>query len=486
MGSGVLDVVETTGGRVEGLSRPGHKAFYGIPYAKPPTGALRFAPPEPAEPWAGVRQAHEIGFAAPQTEHFVQGFAASGPQDEDCLNLNVFTPACDGRKRPVLFWIHGGGFTHGAGYEALYNGGPLAMRGDMVVVTCNYRLGALGFLYLPSIGAHGNMGLLDQALALAWVRDNIAAFGGDADQVTIFGESAGSASVGCQVALTQAKGLFKRAIFQSGVGRAAPAEAAEKAALALAAKLGGVEALRTASGDDIAKAQAGHGPVLAADSLPVDPAKVVKDGGASGLDILIGSNRDEVKLFVPARREEPDEASLVAQVRATLPKASDAEAADLVAVYRASRQVKNLPHSNLDIIDAVNSDARFRIPSVRLALAQGAFRPTYMFLFTHASPARRGALGACHALEMPFVFGTIGAPSQDRFAGAGPDVERLSTDMMDAWLAFARGGNPACPAVGSWDGYDARNRHTMVFDTASSRQESDPFGEERRAIEGLI
>ena len=157
-----------------------------------------------------------------------------------------------------------------------------------------------------------------------------------------------------------------------------------------------------------------------------------------------------------------------------------------MAVYRASRQVKNLPHTNLDIIDAVNSDARFRIPSVRLALAQSAHRPTYMFLFTHASPARRGALGACHALEMPFVFGTIDAPSQDRFAGTGPDVERLSSDMMDAWLAFTRGGNPSCRAVGDWEGYDAGRRATMVFDTASSRLENDPFGEERRAIEALL
>src|SRR6185312_4821342 len=163
--------------------RPGHLAFYGVPYAR----ARRFARPDAPKAWSGVRAAHEIGLAAPQTPHVLQGFAASGPQGEDCLNLNLFTPAADAGKRPVMVWIHGGGFTHGAGYEALYNGGPLAVRGDVVVVSINYRLGALGFLRLPEVGALGNQALLDQAAALGWVRDNIAAFGGDPANVTIFG-----------------------------------------------------------------------------------------------------------------------------------------------------------------------------------------------------------------------------------------------------------------------------------------------------------
>ena len=158
-----LDAVTTGNGRLSGIARQGHIAFLGIPYAT----AKRFAPPEPAPAWSGVKEATKIGFAAPQTSHVISGFAASGPQDEDCLNLNVFTPACDGSKRPVMFWIHGGGFTHGAGYEPLYDGGPLAVRGDVVVVTINYRLGALGFLRLPEIGAHGNQALLDQVMALA-------------------------------------------------------------------------------------------------------------------------------------------------------------------------------------------------------------------------------------------------------------------------------------------------------------------------------
>ena len=185
-----IEAVTTTSGRVTGMALGNHLAFLGIPYAK----AKRFAQPQPADKWSGVKQATQIGFAAPQTFSIIPGFAASGPQNEDCLNLNVFTPAADNMKRPVMVWIHGGGFTHGAGYEPLYRGGPLSERGDVVVVSINYRLGVLGFLHLPEIGAAGNMGLLDIITALRWVRDNIAAFGGDPDRVTIFGESAGSAA----------------------------------------------------------------------------------------------------------------------------------------------------------------------------------------------------------------------------------------------------------------------------------------------------
>jgi para-nitrobenzyl esterase len=170
-----------------------------------------------------------------------------------------------------------------------------------------------------------------------------------------------------------------------------------------------------------------------------------------------------------------------------LPKVDETTARKLIEVYRASRKMKGLPTDNNDMLDAISSDVRFRIPSLRLALAQrGAGGNAYVYLFTHASPARRGTLGSCHALELPFVFGSMDAPTQDRFAGTGVNVERLSHDMMDAWLNFARTGNPAAKAVGTWSAYDDRQRPTMVFDTKASRQETDPFGEERHAIEALM
>ncbi|MFC3078916.1 carboxylesterase/lipase family protein [Phenylobacterium terrae] len=498
MDARTLEAVATTGGRVEGVLKDGHLAFYGIPYAACPTGEQRFRPPQPAAPWGGVRRAHEIGFAAPQTPHVIQGFAASGPQDEDCLNLNVFTPAPDGARRPVLFWIHGGGFTHGAGYEPLYDGGPFATRHDVVVVTINYRLGALGFLSIPEAGFGPNQGLLDQVAALKWVQANIEAFGGDPANVTIFGESAGSASVAALLAMPPAKGLFHRAILQSGVGRAAPPEVAAKSADALLAALGltreRAAELRDVPAAQIVQAQAAvqkqglaFGPVRDAATLPDEPMRIVRAGGASETAVLIGSNRDEVKLFNAAAPRQPlDEAGLVAAVRAALPKADEAQAKALIETYRTSRRAKGLPAESLDILDAVQSDVRFRVPSIRLASAQKAVQPnTYLYLFTHASPARKGALGACHALEMPFVFGTLSAPTQDRFCGTGPDVERLSAEMNAAWAAFARTGNPSTAGL-QWPAFDPERRTTMVFDTASSHVEDDPFGDERAAIEPLL
>lgn len=486
---------KTNAGWVEGLTRGGHMAFYGIPYGSAPTGQGRFRAPKPAGPWAGMRQAREKGFAALQTPHFIPGFAASGPQDEDCLNLNVFTPATDGAQRPVMVWIHGGGFTHGAGYEPLYDGGPLAERGDVVVVSLNYRLGALGFLSIPEAGIPGNAGLLDQVAALRWVADNIAAFGGDPGQVTIFGESAGSAAVACLVAMPGAKGLFKRAILQSGVGRAGPAEVAAKAADKLLAGLGldrsQVLDLFELPASRILEAQAagpgmGFGPTRDPTSLPEDPMALVRDGGASDIGLLIGSNRDEVKLFVPGRREPMTDEDLLAAVKGRLPKASGDQAKALIDVYRASRETKGLPTDNLDLIDAIGSDMQFRISSTKLAASQTPHKPAWLYLFTHASPARRGALGACHALEMPFVFGTTRIEGQVNFAGSGPDVERLEGEIMDAWIAFARTGDPNHPGLPAWPAYDAATRGTMVFDTASTVVQSDPFGEERRALEALL
>jgi len=493
-----LDAVTTGNGRLSGVARQGHIAFLGIPYAT----AKRFAPPMPAPAWSGVKEATKIGFAAPQTSHVISGFAASGPQDEDCLNLNVFTPACDGSKRPVMFWIHGGGFTHGAGYEQLYDGGPLAVRGDVVVVTINYRLGALGFLRLPEIGAHGNQALLDQVMALRWVRDNIAAFGGDPAQVTIFGESAGSASVGCLVTMPAARGLFRRAIQQSGVGRAANPDVADRIGDAILELLGldrtRAKDLLTIAPEKIVQAQsrigAGlfselrFGPVVDAATLPATPLKAVAAGAAKEVDIVIGTNRDEVKLFAAAMRREPiDDAQLLKDVLAALPNANEGEAKNLIEVYRASRKVRQLHDDNLDILDAVGSDVRFRVNSVRWARDQrAAGGKAWLYLFTHASPARRGALGSCHALEMPFVFGTLHAPTQDKFAGTGADVERLSREMMDAWLSFANNGDPAHPSIAPWSQYDGEKRPTMIFGTRGSAQENDPFGEERTAIEKLM
>jgi para-nitrobenzyl esterase len=498
--------VETALGRLEGVQLDGHQAFLGIPFAKPPTGARRFCAPEPAAPWAGVRAANVFGNSAIQGTHPVPGMAASGPRDEDCLYLNVYTPAADSAKRPVMVWIHGGGFTLGSGSDALYNGAALARRGDTVVVTIHYRLGAFGYLYLgghggDAWGATANAGQLDQIAALRWVRANIAAFGGDPTNVTIFGESAGSMAAATLLAMPAARGLFRRAILQSGAAnRVGDAETGAKLAARMLEKLGIAEKdagkIREAPAEAILKAQlsmaaAGMGlpfaPIVAGNTLPVQPLAAVTGGAAREIEIIIGSNRDEMKLFNAGVARAPlDDAALIERVRKLLPKRAATRAGDLVSAYRQSREAQQLPATNLDLLDAIQGDEMFRIPSIRLAEAQRLHQAhTHMYLFVYESPARRGALGACHALEIPFVFGTLDAPTQDRFAGTGPDVERLSANMMDAWLAFARRGDPSHAAIGAWPAYDVQQRATMLFGRSSALA-NGPFDAERAAWDAVL
>ncbi len=498
--------VRIANGRIEGLQFEHHQAFLGIPFAAPPTGPRRFCAPQPPQSWSGVRAANVFANSAIQGTSPMPGTAASGPRDEDCLYLNVYTPAADTTKRPVFFWIHGGGFTLGSGSEPLYDGSRLATRGDVVVVTIHYRLGALGYLYL---GAHGgekwgataNAGQLDQIAALEWLRDNIAAFGGDPANVTIAGESAGSMACATLLAMPAARGLFKRAILQSGAasqlgtvatGAKLAARVLEKLGIAEsnAAKILDVPAEAvlqaqlavSATGTSLAFA-----PIVDGATVPVNPLKAVAEGAARDVELVIGSNRDEAKLFnAVAPREPIDEGKLIERVARLLPKQTASRASDLVSAYRRSREALSLPASNLDLLDAIQGDEMFRIPSVRLAEAQRPHQPnTYMYLFVYESPARRGSLGACHALELPFMFGTLDAPTQDKFAGTGPVVEQLSHDMMDAWLAFTQRGNPSHSGIGPWTAYDAKDRATMIFGPTSALERA-PFDAERAAWEGVL
>ena len=501
-----MTTVQTSYGTLNGIKRDRHLAYLGIPFAAPPVGERRFKAPERPAPWAGVREANEWGLAARQTTHPIPGFAASGPQDEDCLYLNVYTPAADSKRRPVLFWIHGGGFTHGTAAEPLYDGGPLATRGDVVVVTINYRLGVFGYLYLedhlPGQALSANCGQLDMIAALEWTRDNIEAFGGDPANVTIFGESAGAAAVGTLLAMPSARGLFHKAVLQSGTGRANDRAGGKRIAGRVLEELGMAddpEKILTVPADELLAAQTAvsasqgraggplYGPVIDDSTVLKRPLEAVREGEAAGIPVMLGTNRDETKLFAATtRREEIDASQLHKVIAGMYPKADAATVTNLIDTYIESRATKGLPHTNLDIMDAIQSDNMMRINAIRLAEAQRAHQPnTFLYLFTYPSPARGGSMGSCHALEMPFVFGTTNAPTQDRFAGTGPDVERLSANMMDAWLAFARAGSPGHEGIGPWPAYDATTRPTMVFDRQSGLQD-DPFGEERQAIESLI
>ncbi len=504
-------IVETRCGKLEGRETGGVQVFRGIPYARPPVGALRFRAPEPAEPWSGVRSALEFGPSAPQQPMMLPlpGMDV-GAMDEDCLYLNVYTPAADGAARPVMVWIHGGGFVIGSGSQPVYDGRPLALRGDVVVVTINYRIGPLGFLFLSDLcpelaGATGNAGIRDQVAALEWVRDNIAAFGGDPGNVTIFGESAGGMSVGTLLGMPSARGLFARAIAQSGASHNVHTrETATKVAARFLEELGIAPAqaaatLRELPPDKLLETQQqtvlklgtslgllAFQPLVDGDSLPEPPLGAVAAGHAADVTLMTGTTRDEWNLFgmLDPRARSLDEAGLVKRLSAQLP---DADVPGLVEVYRRAREGRASCDPK-DLYFAIQTDRIFRIPAIRLAEAQRPHQPhTYLYRFDWETPAFGGALGACHAVDLAFVFGLVDRPGAELFTGGGPEALLLSERVMDAWAAFARNGDPSHAGLpgGRWDAYDAERRATMLLGRDCAL-EFDPGAAERRAWDGLV
>jgi para-nitrobenzyl esterase len=479
-----MTIVEIASGQVEGTTEGEIQVFKGIPYAAPPTGPNRLRAPRPVEPWSGVRAATAFGNWAPQNDPLTTLTGdVPGARGEDCLALNVWTPGTGG-LRPVMVWIHGGAFVSGSGASSIYNGTRLAARGDVVVVTINYRLGLLGFLAHPDLadddadGAAGNWGLLDQVAALRWVHENIAAFGGDPDNVTIFGESAGGMSVSDLLAMPAAHGLFHRAIVQSGPPNAQSMETAETTTAKLMAELGVATpaAVRDVPLEAVLAAQAAliterRGamsliPVVDDTSMPIAPRKALADGASGGVDLMIGSNRDEWKMFMVAdpANVDPDEGVLHRRIDGAFRHGGvELTATEVIDGYRAARSARGDSVDPRELWSAIESDRIFRVGSIRAAEAQAAHAATYMYLFTWESPAMRGALGACHALEIPFVFGTLDVTTMNRFAGSGPAAEQLSAQMTDAWIAFARTGNPNHDGIPDWPTYETGRRATMDF-----------------------
>lgn len=495
--------VETSNGPVRGVREDGLAIFRGIPYARPPVGGLRFRPPEPAAAWTTLRDASAFGPTCPQPPDMVSsmlGFETQ-PASEDCLTVNVWTPAADGGRRPVLVWIHGGAFVVGSGSRRLTDAAALARRGDVVVVSCNYRLGAFGFLYLgerggDDIGAVPNVGLLDQVAALKWVQREIAAFGGDPDNVTVFGESAGAVSVASLLAMPCAAGLFRRAILQSGSANlvAPPARATQIADVVLhqlGIEPGTVGDLRRLPAERLLEAQIrvlmappkGVGglpfqPVIDGEVLPDDPFERIRAGGARDIAMLIGTTLDEMRLFdlMDPKARQLDEAALLRRCEHTL---DPVHAGRALALYREQRGTRGASVSPPDLWTAVESDRLMRAPAMRLAELQAAVQPAvYAFLFTWASPYLDGRLGACHALDIPFVFGTLDNPRIAPFAGSGPDAQRLAHQMQDAWIAFARDGDPSHAGLPGWPRYEHTRRATMLLGRECGVVEA-PYEEER-------
>lgn len=477
-------VVEVETGRLRGTRRGAVSSFRGIPYAAPPVGTGRFAPPLPPAPWTGERDAAAAGPAAPQNPSMLERLLGSERElvtdEAACLTCNVWTPGPDHELRPVLVWIHGGAFVTGSGSVPWYDGSRLAEAGDVVVVTLNYRLGALGFLHLAELGGEpfagsGNVGLLDQVAALRWVQRNIAAFGGDPDTVTVFGESAGGMSVGCLLGMPAARGLFHRAVPQSGAAsNVRSSQAATQTAELFLHELGvdhtDVSALRALPVDRILAAQASVAarsgprglpfqPVLDGTVLARPPLEVVADGGAHGVALLAGTTTDEMRLFTAF---DPSLAELDAEgLERRLEGLLGERAHEALSVYAAG-----LPGARpADVWAAVLTDSVFRQPAIRLAEAHAAHDArTWMYRFGYPSPAFGGSLGACHAIEIPFVFDNLDAPGASLLTGDGDDRHALARATSRAWLAFARHGDPNHDGLPEWPAYDGERRATMLLE----------------------
>ena len=493
------NIVQTKQGAVRGTNSEGVVAFKGIPFAAPPFGPNRFLPPQPASSWDGVRQATAYGPTVPKPPYFPpfdKLLPEPAIEGEDCLNLNVWTPDLGATGLPVMVWIHGGAFANGSGAVEDYDGTHFA-RDGVVCVTVNYRLGADGFLFVGDGGA--NRGILDQVAALEWVHANIAAFGGDPGNVTIFGESAGAMSVTTLLSIPRAEGLFRRAIAQSGAGHhAISAATAQKVARLLAEKLE-VEPTSEAimavplarllqaqvelSADafqnpdpqrwgEVAANLMPFEPVIDGDIIPAMPIARVTAGAGAKVDILVGTNADEECLFMVPNgiinyiSQDILQATLAAY---GLPVEKTLEA------YRATRP----DASPGDLMIAIVTDWFFRIPAIRLAEAHsGGSGGTYMYEFAWKSPQYDGKLGACHYLEVPFVFDTLEREGHEELFGATPPPQSLADAMHAAWVAFAKHGDPG------WPKYDPTQRATMEFGT-NTRLVNDPRAEQRKLWEGL-
>ncbi|MEU3795390.1 carboxylesterase family protein [Streptomyces fructofermentans] len=483
--------VRTKAGAVRGAAAGGAAVFRGVPFAEPPVGALRFAAPRPARSWDGVRPALEFGPPPPQSSAFGMDALSAGDTSGDWLTLNVWTPdPGPGAGLPVMVWLHGGAYTIGTSGLPEYDGGRLAREG-VVVVTLNQRLGVEGFALIE--GAPANRGLLDQVAALEWVRDNIRSFGGDPGRVTLFGESAGAGCVAALLAMPRARGLFRRAVAQSVPAPFLSAELAAEVAVEFGAELAlrptaddlaTVAPARLPSAADSVGARLGGyadrwgvlahtsvaiSPVVDGEVLPVAPWEALSSGAARDVDLLVGHTRDEYRLFM----------AFAGTLGAVTPEQAD----EAVRVFAPGSYREAFPDAGPEeVYGLVRSDWLFRMPSLHLAEAQlsGGGR-AHFYELTWPAPAMGGALGACHGLDVPLVFGNLRGGLPSILLGEEPpaEAEALSESFRAAWTGFAAGRGPG------WGAYEAGRREVRLFDVVP---EVVPYPEEasRRLWEGHV
>lgn len=472
--------VTTSAGELRGSREHGVRVFRGIPYAAPPVGGLRFAPPEPMPAWTGVRDATKDGPIGPQGRsrlaHVMGDFER--PHGEDCLTLTLWAPPPpEHRLRPVLVWIHGGAFSSGAGSLPWYSGERFAADDGIVAVSINYRLGALGFLRLPGV-SDGNLGLRDQIAALQWVRANIRAFGGDPDNVTVVGQSAGAGSISALMTMPSASGLFRRAVLQSTpFGRTArrreDAERIGRRFLELCGlkdsererlKTLPVAALLAAQGElgrlekKFADAAAPFGLTIDGTTIPGDIGAALDAGAGASVDVMVGTTREEMMAFY-CRDPEVLNATPAA-VRGLLEGLFKGEAQAVEAEIRRTRAAR----TGAAVLEALFTDRVFLAGTLRFAEARARHgRPAYVYQFDWPSP---GGFLACHCIEIPFVFDNLANwPDAPMLKGADPaELAGLAQAMHRAWVAFAHTGSPNHDGIPEWPVYEPGDRQTMRFD----------------------
>jgi para-nitrobenzyl esterase len=481
-------------------------SYLGVPYAAPPVGPLRFAPPQPPAKRKEPLGAYSFGHAAMQAStpassdtelgRALQAVFPSGKdvenQSEDCLYLNIWRPYAGKKKRPVMVWLHGGGFAYGSAAWPMYDGANLARNGDVVVVGINHRLNVFGYAHLPEVEGSGNAGMLDIVQALKWVKANIAAFGGDPGNVTIFGESGGGAKVSYLMAMPAAKGLFHRAVVQSGPGvKAVPAERAEALRKALYAELGladgDVAGLRATAADQLLKAsaaaekkmpgvgfeRAGFAPVVDGKALPHQPWDPKAPDISADVPLMIGINKDEMTLFMASAPwfGRLDEAGLKGMASLIYKDKADAVLAALKADFTNDSPTYLAAH--------LTTYGRMFAGSVQIAerkAAQGRAK-AYFYLLEWETPV--GPFKSPHTLEIPLVFDNV--ETSRPLLGPGPAPQVMAKQMSAAWLAFARTGDPNTPVLPKWPAYEPGRRATMVFNQ-TSRVVDDPYAATRQAV----
>jgi len=495
-------VAETTYGRVRGADLGGVKVFKGIPYGATTTGKNRFMPPIAPAKWTGVRDTIAYGPSAPQTQPGTTrnasaiAVAAAGlpAESEDCLVLNVWTPAVkDGRKRPVMFWCHGGGFATGSGSSPVTEGANLVRRGDVVVVTINHRLNVLGFTSLEEVGgpefaASGDVGMMDIVAALRWVHDNIAEFGGDPSTVMIFGQSGGGRKVATLLAMPSAKGLFHRATIESGATlRLVEPDQGTKVARELMTTLGlsktQVRELQRLPLDKIMSAYfevvrkmnvdqmtQGFSPLADGDIVKQHPFHPNAAAVSRDVPLMVGSTRTELTSSAQPEDFSLTEAGMRTRVRALIGEHTDAA----IQVYAKA----NPGATPSDVYFLIASDHRYSAPVMKIAERRAALRggPVFLYYFRWETPVDGGRLKSPHTIEIPFAFDNVKAAT--RLTGGGPEAMALADKVSDTWIAFARSGVPNTTKLPRWTPFNATDRPTMVFNN-ESRVENDPIREQR-------